>query len=403
MDAGKRNVFFFAYPHFTLWLLISFLRVVDCITYSGLYLQIDAGDLVCNVFDYGAVGNGKADDTLSLQSAINSCSTSSGGTVLFPSYGTFLSFELSVPSTARGFAMQVEGLLLFSNETSKWKSLQGCIVINGGSDIALIGQGTIDGQGAAWWPCAKAGCPRPNLVTAQSVTNMLISNLTFKNSPNHNLELYASPQELDHVSIFAPDSANVLIPSHNTDGVDVHGSPSYIHDCDISVGDDHVALHANDTLVERCTFGTGHGTSIGSLGTNTFLKNITVRDSTYNGAVTAVRIKSDTISSGYLHSITYSNLTMRNCEETIMLTMNYPSNSGESKSTLLITNITFVDIIASGTVQQAGSLMCSKGAECRGIVIQNVTHASEPKKGWSCEYAHGSEMENVPAVSCLLP
>ena len=86
-----------------------------------------------------------------------------------------------------------------------------------------------------------------------------------------------------------------------------------------------------------------------------------------------------------------------------MLTMNYPSNSGESKSTLLITNITFVNIIASGTVQQAGSLMCSKDAECRGIVIQNVTHASEPKQGWSCEYAHGSEMENVPAVSCLLP
>jgi len=123
------------FSHLLLLILIS---GVDCVIHSGLYLQVDTGDLVCNVFDYGAVGDGKADDTLSLQSAINSCSTSSGGTVLLPSNGTFLSFEISVPSTARGFALRVEGLLLFSNEISKWKSEQGCIVINGGSDIALI-------------------------------------------------------------------------------------------------------------------------------------------------------------------------------------------------------------------------------------------------------------------------
>ena len=37
-------------------------------------------------------------------------------------------------------------------------------------------------------------------------------------------------------------------------------------------------MHANDTLVERCTFGTGHGASIGSLGAGSWLKNITVSD-----------------------------------------------------------------------------------------------------------------------------
>jgi polygalacturonase len=388
-------------------LYLSLSTVVQCIIHHGLYVHVDVGDLICNPFDYGAKGDGVSDDTIPLQSAINDCSTTSspGGTVLLPSNGTFLSFELSIPSTARGFALEIEGVLRFSNDTSKWsKSMQGCIVINGGSDIALIGHGLVDGQGAVWWPCAKAGCPRPNLLTAQSVTNLLISNLTFKNSPNHNLELYASPQEVDHVTITAPDSANVPIPSHNTDGIDVHGSPAYIHDCHISVGDDHVALHANDTLVERCVFGTGHGTSIGSLGTNTFLKNITVRDCSYDGAVTAVRIKADTESSGYLHDVLYSNLSARNCQETIMLTMNYPSNSGESESTLLISNVTFMNIIASGgSVQQSGSLFCSKDAECRNLIIQNVTHVSIPKKGWSCEYAHGSETSNVPDVSCLLP
>lgn len=35
-----------------------------------------------------------------------------------------------------------------------------------------------------------------------------------------------------------------------SDGIDVHGSPAWIHGCHISVGDDNVAMHANDTLVE---------------------------------------------------------------------------------------------------------------------------------------------------------
>lgn len=35
----------------------------------------------------------------------------------------------------------------------------------------------------------------------------------------------------------------------------MHGQPAYIHDAFISTGDDLLAFHANDTLVERMTFG----------------------------------------------------------------------------------------------------------------------------------------------------
>ena len=268
------------------------------VVYSGRHVRVDAGELECDAFAFGAVGDGVSDDTAALQRAISACATAAGGTALLPANGTFLSFGLVVPPAARGFALRVEGRLVFSNETKKWpKGAKACIVV-GGASIALVGHGTVDGSGAAWWPCAKAGCPRPDLVLAQSVTDLLVANTTFRDSPNHQLELYASPQELDHVTILAPDSTNVPVPSHNTDGVDVHGSPAYIHDCTISTGDDHVAMHANDTLVEDCVFGTGHGASIGSLGENTALKNITVRRSTFTGAAQALRIKADTVSSG---------------------------------------------------------------------------------------------------------
>ena len=51
------------------------------------------------------------------------------------------------------------------------------------------------------------------------------------------------------------------------------------HHCNISTGDDNVALHFNNTLIEKNFFGTGHGASIGSLGPGSaWLTNITVRD-----------------------------------------------------------------------------------------------------------------------------
>jgi hypothetical protein len=54
-----------------------------------------------------------------------------------------------------------------------------------------------------------AGCARPGLVTANKVTDLLIADLTFINSPNHNLELYASPFEVVNVTILAPPSTGV--------------------------------------------------------------------------------------------------------------------------------------------------------------------------------------------------
>lgn len=45
--------------------------------------------------------------------------------------------------------------------------------------------------------------------------SMLIANLTFRDSPNHQLEIYASPTEIVGVSILAPSSTSPT-PSHNT-------------------------------------------------------------------------------------------------------------------------------------------------------------------------------------------
>ena len=201
-----------------IFLFLATALLADTYELRGRSVALHIGAATCNAFASGAAGNGVTDDTAALQRAINLCSTSSGGTILLPANGTFLSRALAMPSSARGTALRIEGTLRFSNDTKAWgKTPAPCLTL-AGADIALLGSGTVDGQGAAWWPCAKAGCARPTLVYS-SAANLLISSLRFLNSPNHNLELYSSPQEVAGVTILAPPSTGTANPSHNTDGI----------------------------------------------------------------------------------------------------------------------------------------------------------------------------------------
>ena len=92
--------------------------------------------------------------------------------------------------------------------------------------------------------------------------------------------------------------------SHNTDAVDVHGDPFWIHSVNFTTGDDNVAGHANNTLVEDSYFGSGHGASIGSL-CGSYIRNFTVRNVSFHGTTAAARIKSHPACGGHVWDVTY--------------------------------------------------------------------------------------------------
>ena len=66
-----------------------------------LFCIITTYSKVCNVLDYGAKGDGNTDDTKSIQSAIDSCSTEPAqeSTVMFPSNYNFLSFPIKIKAS----------------------------------------------------------------------------------------------------------------------------------------------------------------------------------------------------------------------------------------------------------------------------------------------------------------
>ena len=53
---------------------------------------------VFNIRDYGAVGDGKTDDAIAIQKAIDACNAAGGGRVLIPSGGVYLSSPFDLKS-----------------------------------------------------------------------------------------------------------------------------------------------------------------------------------------------------------------------------------------------------------------------------------------------------------------
>jgi polygalacturonase len=340
------------------------------------------------VTTYGAKGDGKTDDTKAIQATFDAAGKS-GGTVSFPA-GTYLTFPFSFSGSNTVVDIASGATILASTDKSSWpggSNPTAFITGSSYSNLGFTGSGTVNGQGSVWW--GSPSSPRPGLMVLNSINHLLIQGVTFENSANHNLELYASFAELASVTINAPST------SPNTDGVDLHGTPFYIHDSHISVGDDNVAVHVSNVLIENCVFGTGHGASIGSISSGTY-ENITFKGITFDGTEAGPRIKTDPGATGSIKGVVYESLTFNNVQTGIIIDMFY--DDGPNKTTSMkISDITFSSI--SGTASVPGSLKCQPSSPCTGITLSNIK-ISGNSKGWSCLDVSGSQSSVTP-TSCI--
>ncbi len=331
-------------------------------------------DAVFNITNYSAAGDGVAVNTRAIQAAIDAASARGGGIVEVPA-GVFLSGPVRLAS---GINLRIErGAVLRMLPLDKYPggTIDPADFISGSKlhDIAISGSGVIDGQGAAWWPFAKTkGAKRPRMVALSGCDRVLIEQVTLTNSPMFHIAISgrSSDVTIRGVTIRAPASTDPVRPSHNTDACNVSGTRILIQDCDVSVGDDNFTCGGgtSDVLITNCTYGNGHGVSIGSY-TRGGVSNITVTDCTFNGTDCGIRIKSDRGRGGLLRNLRYQNLRMTNVGFPILIYGAYLATNREYRALQALTP----EIAATYPAARVAALTPTY----RDIVFSNITATAQ--------------------------
>jgi PKD repeat protein len=296
-----------------------------------------------NVTSFNAVGDGTTDNTTAIQAAINAASAAGGGTVEIPA-GTYLSGPLTLASSINlqidsGATLMALPVAAFTNYPAQNQPYPNLIYASGMTDLEISGSGTIDGQGAAWWTAPSSGNLYKNrsymIFFNGNCQRVWIHGVTLQNPPKMHIVFKGVDSDItiDGITINTQ-------PSPNTDGIDLVGTHCLVQNSTINAGDDNIALGSSsasavstDILITNCTFGIGHGVSIGS---NTYggVSNLTVVACTFNGTDYGIRMKSSDLTSGgsgqggVAQNLSYSNITMTNIVHGAIVIYSYYGSGG---------------------------------------------------------------------------
>ena len=324
-----------------------------------------------NVTNYGAIGDGAKDNTTNIQNTLNAAYAAGGGVVEIPA-GTFLSGPITLLSSINlrldtNAMLQMLPLGTYPGGATNAQTFIGCNKVH---DIEISGRGFIDGQGAAWWKAFRANHEviRPMMLNLYSANRLFIHDITFQNPPDHHCGLRKDGGNITISNL----TVNTDPRSPNTDGLNFVGTNSIIENCHISDGDDNIALGAtgpiNDLLITNCTFGAGHGVSIGS-GARDGVSNLVVANCSFNGGTFGLRLKADNDRGGLVRNIFYHDIFMTNVQMPVLIYSYYKTAGSADKisrvtpaqvdavvaepvtdTTPVWRDITFSDITAAATV-----------------------------------------------------
>ena len=378
-----------------------------------------------NLKDYGAVADGKTLNTDAFAKAVAAVADAGGGTLTVPS-GTYLTMPFKLTSHM-DLHLDAGAVIQFPNNLEAYglptnpakanakqmddfrKSTPALVRGNDLTDVAITGEGAIDGGGSVWWPLARMrdgtahtayGNDRPKLLVLTNCRRVAVRGVTLRNSPMYHLVPTMCQDVLvDGVHITAPGRAP------NTDAIDPMASQNVlIRDCDLDVGDDDVAVKAtqgpcSNIRVENCRCKHGHGISIGSE-TYKGIHDVTVRDCTFEGTTNGIRIKSARDRGNALYGFAFSNISMKNVGTAITINLYYMDKTGSrahvampvTASTPTLRDVHIENVNVTGA-QTAGDITGLPESNVKDVTFSNVSISAH--KGMSVSDAQGIVFRNV--------
>ena len=337
-----------------------------------------------NVTDYGATGDGQTLNTEAFSKAIEACAKAGGGKVIVPA-GLWLTGPIEMKSNIN-LVVERGALIQMTKDHSQYPIIKASskstsyvvaspIYGYGLENIAITGEGIIDGageswrplkkekataaqwkeftasggvvsnNGSIWWPTKEAmegeqyvkdikkkkkditpgdylparDYLRPYMVYLINCKNILIEDVTIRNSPK--FVFYpnnCTNLTMKHVNIFNEWWAQ------NGDGIDISRCKNVvIYDCTVSAGDDGICMKSSQSskddssanlqniVIAKCVVYHAHGGFVIGSNTDGGMKNIFVSDCNFIGSDIGVRVKSNVGRGGLVKNIYLKNIFMK--------------------------------------------------------------------------------------------
>ncbi|MGA1982203.1 MAG: glycoside hydrolase family 28 protein [Acidobacteriaceae bacterium] len=388
-----------------------------------------AAGKVCDVKKYGAKGDGTTKDTAAIQKAIDECSAGKGGGTVVLEAGTYVSAPILLKSNMT-LELKKGATLLGSPDHDDYPEIpefreqghQALVSAVNAENVAITGEGVIDGNGASWWHnlfgpppgagapgaagpgagAARAGGPgaagpgagapgagapgagrpgaaavgapgaggfarraeRPRLIVFDHCKHVSLTGVTVQNSPFWTVVPYYSDDVvIRNVRITA------TLPSPNTDAIDPFSSSNVVIDhVYADVGDDNVAIKSGQP---------------GSQGGDAPSKNITITDCTFDHGH-GVSIGSEI--AGGVQNVHVERVTFKGTDQAIRIKANRDRGND-------VSNISYKDIIMDGVTKASISI-----SEYYPQVMPSGPVAAQPV-GPLTPHFHNIRIENVKGVN----
>ncbi|CAH9144020.1 unnamed protein product [Cuscuta epithymum] len=368
-----------------------------------------------NVLDFGAAGDGIADDTNAFKHVWwVACTSQSRANVIVPE-GQFIVTPINFtgPCMSR-VSLKVFGSIVAPEDPEVWNGLDRnkWLYFMNVKHLTIKGRGMINGKGQRWWdesckinksnPCRHA----PKAMTFHKCNYLRIRGLLMVNSQQMHLSLTSCV----NVTV---SRLRILAPSHspNTDGIHISTSSRVtIKDCIIGTGDDCISIVGNSSWIRirGITCGPGHGISIGSLGKSSSWDNVhdvSVIGAFFSNTKNGARIKTWQGGGGFARKISYENIMMKNVSNPIIIDQYYCDSSKpclNKTSAVGISNVAFMRIKGTSATMEAIRIACSDTSPCRKIFFKDVDLiSSSGGTSFYCWNAYGSTENLVYPTPCF--
>lgn len=399
----------------------------------------------------GAKADGKTLNTTLINHTVDRLSQAGGGTLFFPA-GTYLTGAIRLKSNIT-LELEAGATLLFSDNFDDYlpfmevrhegvmmKSFSPLISAMDAENITIKGEGTLDGQGKAWWTeffriyvdlekngmrelnkyqplwerendvealyaetnedwhgTLKRRFFRPPFIQPVRCRRVRIEGVKIINSPFWTV----NPEFCDNVVVTGVTIHNV--PSPNTDGINPESCRNvHISDCNISVGDDCITLKSGrdaqarrlgvpceNITITNCTMLSGHGGVVIGSEMSGSVRKVTISNCVFDGTDRGIRIKSTRGRGGVVEDIRVSNIIMSNIKrEAVVLNLKYSKMPVEpmSERTPLFRDISISGLTAVG-VKTPVKIVGLEEAPVTDIILRdiNVKNAREKCIFENCE------------------